>query len=297
MPSFPGPNIDHLFGPVSPSQAAKGLSWALNRLSAVGATVPTTARPSLALTVLRRTDESMPILRSTRNRRLLGESMKLAFEYYLVARAIQRPREGLPKRLHRALQLSYAGDLDPRARDEQSRRARDTQFELWLAAWLTAGGRPVQFLEPDIRVTCWFAWYGVAAKRVQSPKGILPRVKEAAAQIERHGDRGFVALTIDAMSPHFTPRFATLRTARSYFTRLPELREAVEWCHASAPCVRGLVTLGTLLRWRTATSPPHAQLSWPMRIDMLPNDDRDQERFASFWEETQSCFRRRVAGL
>lgn len=114
----------------------------------------------------------------------------MAIEFWMISRALNW-KASLPKRLLKTLRLSYLGGLDPAQPATKADKARDAQFELWLGSWFTMGGRPVQALEPDLRVSFWFQWYGVAAKRVRSRSKIMERVKYAACQVQKHTKQGF----------------------------------------------------------------------------------------------------------
>lgn len=80
-------------------------------------------------------------------------------------------------------------------------QARDTQFELYIAALLRLAGREVHFAEPDLRFTLGAIEVGVAAKRLQSGKKYGTRLKEAIRQLERAKLPGVVAFSLDQLLP------------------------------------------------------------------------------------------------
>jgi len=67
----------------------------------------------------------------------------------------------------------------PLPAEESDSRARDAQFELYVAAVCRQAGVSVELAEPDAIVTTAGVRFGVAAKRVRSPNKVVVRVKEA----------------------------------------------------------------------------------------------------------------------
>jgi hypothetical protein len=93
---------------------------------------------------------------------------------------------------------SYGGADDPADDTDRTFVARNTQFELWIAAWLTAGQKQVRMCEPDVQVAQWFQWRGIAVKRIRSQAQILKRVKKRPWRLgwrvaEEARTRGFAA--------------------------------------------------------------------------------------------------------
>jgi hypothetical protein len=180
---------------------------------------------------------------------LLTEAHRTAFEFYTIARSIN-PRVTPPKVFRQKLAIAYGGADDPAKDTEESARARNYQFELWVAAWLTAGDKRVRIQEPDLQVAQWFEWRGVAAKRVRSPSQIAKRVKQAAAQIKRQTSTGFVALALDNYSvPRRIRSRSELRAGSAFFGAYPEVELAADYLEISAPWVKGLICFGHFARW------------------------------------------------
>ncbi len=108
-------------------------------------------------------------------RRITAECYRTATSWWMIASALN-PRVKADPRLRRTLQRAYSGTLDPAADDQTSRNARDSEFELWLAAWFAMGEKPVDLKEPDLEVPIWFEKRGVAAKRVTSLRQMRSRI-------------------------------------------------------------------------------------------------------------------------
>jgi hypothetical protein len=289
---------DHLFGPIGPAVTIDALNLTIAELKTRGFTPPRNSRLHQAiehLTELLSRPEGA--LRSTTSRRLAAEAQRLAFAYYVIARALAPKSTTPPRRLHRAFQQSFSGVLDPAVSSQSNRRARDIEFELWLAAFFAAGDRPVIYQEPDLQVTCWFSWHGVAAKRLQTPKSLLGQVKAAAAQIKRQGRPGFICVMVDCHSRAWVKRLAGLRSTTRYFARIPEIAHAAAWIRAQAPWVVAVMYVGTRVRWELTRFPPHAVLDYPTRIETYGRDPVTKARLRDFWNEVTTTYTERMRGL
>jgi hypothetical protein len=77
--------------------------------------------------------------------------------------------------------------------------ARNIQFQLYLTAWLKHSGFEAYLEEPDIQFSHDGICYGIAAKRLSSPRQVEKRVREAVHQLERLQLKGFVALSVERL--------------------------------------------------------------------------------------------------
>jgi hypothetical protein len=143
----------------------------------------------------------IPTRRGALKGRLLAEAHRTLLEFWAAARSFN-PGVPLPKAHRRKLSLAYGGKDDPADDDDRSVVARNTQFELWVAAWLTAGRKPIRPREPDLEMAYRFQWRGLAAKRIRSRRQIGKRIREAAEQVKKASGSGFVAISLDH---HTTP--------------------------------------------------------------------------------------------
>jgi len=227
--------------------------------------------------------------KATRERRLWTEAHRTGLEFYAIARSIS-PRVPAPEVLRRKLAIAHGGADYPARDTEESARARNYQFELWVAAWLTAGGKPVRMLEPDLQVAQWFQWRGVAAKRVRSPGKIITRVKQAAAQIKDHTPTGFVALALDNYSVPRRIRSRSLRAGAAFFSSYPEIERAADYLENHAPWVKGLICFGHFARWLPDRGRPSLQMSNLTQIHQLPADEAEDGQLSAFFEEHRTAF-------
>lgn len=80
--------------------------------------------------------------------------------------------------------------------EDTNRLARNTQFELYVAALCARGGLEPQLREPDCIVTAGSLRLGIAAKRAGGPN-IRGLVKDGARQLRKASLDGVVALNLD----------------------------------------------------------------------------------------------------
>ncbi|MFN2397218.1 MAG: hypothetical protein ABR543_01030 [Gemmatimonadaceae bacterium] len=101
----------------------------------------------------------------------------------------------LPDVSDRDLRDLVLGNSDP-ALDKPSTRARDREFELFVAAISRRSGLAVELNEPDIVLRLNNSTRSIAAKRLLSPKKVEENVKKATKQIEKAGHPGFIFLDV-----------------------------------------------------------------------------------------------------
>lgn len=102
----------------------------------------------------------------------------------------------------------------------QKTTGRNYQFHLYLAAVCLNGGHFVRHEEPDITCIIGGTKYGVAAKRLTSPRGLKDHVKKGADQIQRAGVPGIVALDLTiARNRKNVPMISPLWNQHRHFLR------------------------------------------------------------------------------
>jgi hypothetical protein len=107
----------------------------------------------------------------------------------------------------RKLRLALGGGSLP-GEDAKS-LARDTQFELYVAAQCRRAGIPTAIREPpDSVITSAGVQLGVAAKRVKTATQVPKRVREGGHQLKRAGLVGIAALSLDQLVPPDDERVA-----------------------------------------------------------------------------------------
>ena len=204
------------------------LDWSLQRLSLLSVAPPLNSRLHRARKILSEADlTTSAFRRNTPQRRIFAEAQRTAVEFYGIARSINPRASPLPEASRDKFFLFYGGADDPADDSDVTAIARNIQFELWLAAWLTAGGKPIRQAEPDLQLAYRFEWRGVAAKRVRSRRHVRRRVTQAARQVKRNTGTGFVALSLDNYS---TVRAIKARSdlagGEKFFKSYPEIQRA-----------------------------------------------------------------------
>lgn len=125
--------------------------------------------------------------------------------------------DGWQRHVQRALDGSTLKEADV------NDSARNTQFELIVAALFRDAGFDVKLVEPDLCVRDAEGDFAVAIKRVRSNTKIVTRIKEGEDQIVRSGRRGILALDLSSViNPSDAPADKTraqqaLRENSSYF--------------------------------------------------------------------------------
>jgi hypothetical protein len=87
------------------------------------------------------------------------------------------------------------GHPDP-ALDNSSARARNKEFEWYIAALFRRAGLPVAIAEPDILIEFNGSVRSIAAKRLSSRKQLKSNIKSAQEQIERAAYPGYIFLEV-----------------------------------------------------------------------------------------------------
>jgi hypothetical protein len=98
------------------------------------------------------------------------------------------------------------GHPDP-AKDNSNARARNKEFEWYIAALFRRAGLPVAIAEPDVLIDFKGTVRSIAAKRVSSRTKLKSNIKSATEQIDRAGYPGYVFLEVTRyINPdmHFT---------------------------------------------------------------------------------------------
>jgi hypothetical protein len=87
------------------------------------------------------------------------------------------------------------GHPDP-ARDTAKARARNKEFEWYIAAIFRRSGLPVAIDEPDVLIEYQGSIRSIAAKRVFSRTQLKSNIKSAAKQIDKHQRPGYIFLEV-----------------------------------------------------------------------------------------------------
>ena len=121
----------------------------------------------------------------------------------------------------------------PLPSEDTNPHARNTQFELYVAALCARGGLTPHFVEPDCIVTAAGLRLGLAAKRAGGAGHVRRLVKDGARQLRQAGVVGVVALSFDLL---FAPNDERLvaESAEGLKPAAPEIIESTVRPHFAA---------------------------------------------------------------
>jgi hypothetical protein len=175
---------------------------------------------------------------------VLAEAVRTIFEMYWICRAlgdsVGRPDD---KRLTNSLAQMLGGPDVFRDEDELTSRPRNTQFELFVGAWLAAGGVHVVLAEPDLLMQYGDRVIGVAAKRVRSRAKLKRRVVEAANQIRKSAGSGFIVLNVDHLLAELPADRDHTALGRHFDASVPEYEESLHLM-SKRPWVKSFLAIG-----------------------------------------------------
>ncbi len=280
------------------SRLRESLQHLANRF---GVAAPSHGRHKVALEILQKWNKTeQPIDLSDKDElRRLTEAHRLAWETFLITvGAIEDHRNARTPFTQDKFRLMLDGDLvveGPRG------TARDTQFELFLAAMLRLGGVSVADGEPDLLMGYGTSEVGVAAKRIRSLNidQVQKNARDAASQIERESVRGWIALNLDS-------RFAVVDYAQPEDTLLVEFSETFNSVNAALrrPALKshvlGFMLFGYVHSWHPpakGTSAPRLHWAAPLQWQGLPDDPQDKalfDEFTAVWSKRWTANRRTI---
>jgi hypothetical protein len=177
--------------------------------------------------------------------------------------------------------------------DDRNPRARNTQFELYVAATLIMGDVGVRLAEPDLRLEYFGEEVGIAAKRVRSLKQLIRRAKDGAEQLRRSGVRGFVALNVDVI---LKTDGQGLITTEQLDERIVALRD-VDDVLSQEPGVIGSLAFGRDATWHFGGPKPAMSMASTHRFSVYPAVYQDMERAEEFWRRARARIEERLQKL
>jgi len=249
-------------------------NWAIRVLSDLGAPPHPSSRLPNARNLLLGLNNEELILSPTDSALLerVTDANKTIWELFVIANAaLRRHRVGKPFPLH-LLQLALTGaDLTS---DDKNNKARNTQFELYVASLLTLGAAEVQIAEPDLRFLYWGEFLGLAAKRMTSTKAttLENRLVEAVGQIAAHTGRGFVAVNVDAFYVGATRAEGLEERARQFNERVAIVSDVVRRRFGPLKAARGVLIFGHLTSWSFEGEAPSFDTSYPTTFLLIEDE-------------------------
>jgi len=273
-----GPDL----GVIGASQLVDMATWTLNRFRELRIPVPQDSRLERARSIVGAASSGHAL-----NSPQLAEAIRTVLEMRWIARAL-RDAPPRPQRLTNAVATMLSGpDIEEAANGRT--KPRSLQFELYIAALLTAGRVPVKYEEPDLLIHYLGEWVGIAVKRPRSRRRIAKLIDKAADQIERRASRGMVAINVDGLLDEAAADGAAWEKTAGIVDQLPEIRDGIRTL-LKRPRVRGLLALGTPLRWRTADGRPQLESSTFMKWNFLGLSDSEEKASGAFEQAFRIAF-------
>jgi len=245
--------------PVNPSASVAGADWAIDRYQQLGICKSPGNRLQQARELLAQFAGTNAPLDSEDEALLhrIVESTQTCFEHYLIARSTGTRFGKLSFEMVRKLEESLTGAEV--ADEEVNSPGRDTQFELFVRAFLVMGGVPVWIAEPDLRFRYNGREVGLAAKRVKGPRKLRRRFNDAVDQIERTGHSGFVAVNADLLVRNLGSEGDAAELGARFQERLEALKRIDEE-FGSHSLVVGRLVFGTDAIWHLEKGKPKLEL-------------------------------------
>ncbi len=245
--------------PVNPSASVAGADWAIDRYQQLGICKSPGNRLQQARELLAQFAGTNAPLDSKDEALLhrIVESTQTCFEHYLIARSTGTRFGKLSFEMVRKLEESLTGAEV--ADEEVNSPGRDTQFELFVRAFLVMGGVPVWIAEPDLRFRYNGREVGLAAKRVKGSRKLRRRFNDAVDQIERTGHSGFVAVNADLLVRNLGSEGDAAELGARFQERLGALKRIDEE-FGSHSLVVGRLVFGTDAIWHLEKGKPKLEL-------------------------------------
>lgn len=281
---------------IKPSEAIPLVAWTLSQLTNLGVCVPQGNRLQRAKQfieeinvpgfTLRPEDEAL-------QRRIIDANLSI-YEQYVITQCFVACNRKIEERIKFKLQVMLGG-ADKEGEDRNS-KARDTQFELYVASNFMMGGVPIKFGEPDLHIYYGDELVGVAIKRLKSPQKLIRRVKEAVKQIVKSGRRGFIAANLDIFLKNVRPA----KEDADRFTQFDENNTPLlnlEPLLGQNPLVLGIFVFETSAGWIFTGCKPRMVLSHFRRFVSYFNDPREREFNQAFVNDLKSNISKRLISL
>lgn len=266
--------------PTGPTAQIEAASWTRQRLAAFDVPLPGGNRLERAKALIEDVNERRVVLAADNSALLdqVNEAQWTIIEQYIIGRSLGRPGRQLdPVHLRKLEEMLSGADV---VGADRNPLARNTQFELYVAAYLTMGDVRVRIAEPDLEMDYLGVRCGVAAKRVQSVLQATRRAREAADQIASSGIRGFVAVNVDVL-------LARIDEGPDPETTLEErlqIVNEVEAEMAQREQMIGTITFGRDAIWDFRGERPSVQLSHSIRNAIHPRYEHDERVGREFFD-------------
>jgi hypothetical protein len=264
--------------------------WAARVFTRLGAPPPPGSRLRQALSLIRGINDDPTRLEDADDGllRRISNAHQTIWNLFVVAYgADQRTRAQQPWFPSALLREALGGAEDPSS--DLHRKARNAEFELYVATLLGISGASVGFAEPDLEVLVPSRRVGIAVKRMSSltDSKLAARLAEAADQIGRAHGVGYVAVNIDAYFRGEALDASEEKRAVQFGARLEKVLAAVRQSLGQRRAVKGVLAFGYMESWDTSARPPRHSSAHPTSFQLIEDDGEAREdltRIREFWD-------------
>lgn len=269
-------------GPAGSTSILAACDYAFDRLTHYGISVPPGSRFALARAAVQAAHDGPDRLPPAD---VLSEATRGIFELYWIMRSLGGRNKRLPQALKSDLLEILTGPQLPRDETSQNSRPRNLQFQLFVGAWLSAGGIKVVAAEPDLIIEYFGVPAGVAAKRVFSRRKFIANVKKAVRQIEASKMPGLVAVNVDRLIDTLTLSPSDDVTAQ-FDSQVTELARAHELV-VDNESVIGMLVIGMHVTWEPVRERPRVTMSHLCHWRMIPRGGTNAQDIDDFFARFQ----------
>jgi len=275
--------------------------WALTVFRTLGAVPHPTSRLPKAIALFKELNKGTTWAETATDSQLnqVAEAHRTVWELFVIAYAadMRWQRAGTPfcaRKVNQSLRGSETPD------SETNTLARNTQFELYVAALLTLGGADLRLDEPDLLLLYGRSYVGVAVKRMSSasPAKLESRLLEASDQIHRWTSEGYIAINIDVyLRGRKLPSNLAERDAE-YDRAVANVNRIVDKKFGRLHKVSGLLIFSFLASWDMSVTPPRFDNSYPLSRQLfVPADGAQVAKLEEFWNRLSERMDRQLLYL
>jgi hypothetical protein len=279
--------------PFGPTGLIAAADWTRDRLVAFEVPFPSGNRLQSARSLMADLQAGRACLRPNEDDLIdrVTEAQWTIVEQYIITRALGLPDYRLGSLKRRKLEEMLSGAPMPAV--DSNHLARNTQFELYVAALFTMGDVTARLGEPDVLIDYRGTVCGVAAKRVRSLRQAVRRADEAAEQLMSQRLRGFVAVNVDVL---LTISEGGPGPESTLAGRL-DIVDTIENRMADRDHVLGTITFGRDCLWNFTGERPRADVSHSYRFTTHRRADSDEAGGREFFDRMMARIDRRMHTL
>lgn len=278
---------------LGPSGAIAASDYTISRFAEIGLDLPPNNRLTRARRLLVAVNDQPTIL--TRDDQVMlrrvTEAQWTIFDFYLIARATG----GNVADDHlRKVRLALGGADLPE--DDTNHLARNTAFELLVAATLTMGGVNVALDEPDVLALLGGGLIGIAAKRVQGIRSVRRRMRQAADQIRRSGSPGLIAVNADVILLGTAPIGDARTKGQAIDDELAEIHKADDELIHSTDVI-GRIAFARTARWSFDGDRPVLTQDMFRQYRLYERTDGERDAMTAHLQRAERLIKQRMQEL